>query len=54
MLVTDRNGTDRVLRGGSWNDNARHVRCANRNANHPGNANDNTGFRCARAQELVG
>jgi formylglycine-generating enzyme required for sulfatase activity len=36
-----RGGAERALRGGSWNSNARNVRCANRNANHPGNRNDN-------------
>jgi hypothetical protein len=40
-----------VLRGGSWNSNARNVRCANRNANHPGNRNDNIGFRPARIHQ---
>ncbi len=36
----------RVIRGGSWNDDARNVRAAHRNANEPGNRNDNLGFRC--------
>ncbi len=40
----------RVVRGGSWNNNARNLRAANRNANEPGNANDNLGFRLCRAQ----
>lgn len=35
----------RVLRGGSFNNNARNVRCANRNRNNPDNRNDNIGFR---------
>uniref|UniRef100_UPI0012F699C3 SUMF1/EgtB/PvdO family nonheme iron enzyme n=1 Tax=Methylomonas lenta TaxID=980561 RepID=UPI0012F699C3 len=35
----------RVIRGGSWNNNARRARSANRNANQPGNANNNLGFR---------
>jgi len=38
----------RVVRGGSWNNNQRNVRAANRNRNHPDNRNDNLGFRCAR------
>lgn len=42
-------GVHRVIRGGSWNSNARNVRAANRNANDPGNRNDNLGFRLARA-----
>ena len=44
----------RVNRGGSWNDDARNVRAAYRNANHPDNRNDDLGFRLARAQEHAG
>ena len=39
---------DRVLRGGSWNNNANNTRATNRNNNEPTNANNNLGFRCAR------
>jgi len=35
----------RVVRGGSWNNNARNLRCANRNRNEPENRNRNLGFR---------
>jgi len=35
-----------VVRGGSWNNNERGVRCAYRNRNTPTNMNDNKGFRC--------
>lgn len=38
-------GSYRVLRGGSWNNNARNCRVANRNNNTPGNRNNNNGFR---------
>ncbi|KXB09153.1 hypothetical protein AKJ60_00840 [candidate division MSBL1 archaeon SCGC-AAA385M11] len=38
-------GSNRVKRGGSWNNNPSNVRCANRNNNHPGNTNNNLGFR---------
>ena len=48
------NGGDRVIRGGSWNSNARNVRAANRNGNDPGNANDNLGFRLLRALVWAG
>ena len=37
----------RVLRGGSWNNNAHNCRAANRNHNDPDNRNDNIGFRLA-------
>ena len=39
--------SDRVLRGGSFNNNHRNVRCAYRNRNNPDNRNDNKGFRVA-------
>lgn len=42
-------GSNRVIRGGSWNSNARNVRAANRNGNPPEDRNDNLGFRLARA-----
>ncbi len=35
----------RVLRGGSFNNNDRNVRCAYRNRNNPNNRNDDNGFR---------
>jgi Sulfatase-modifying factor enzyme 1 len=38
-----------VLRGGSWINNARNCRSAQRNANDPDNRNDNMGFRLAQA-----
>ncbi|RDE49989.1 MAG: hypothetical protein DVS81_13600 [Candidatus Accumulibacter meliphilus] len=43
-------GDSRVLRGGSWNNNGRNARCANRNRNEPDNRNQNIGFRFAPAQ----
>ena len=38
----------RVLRGGSWDNVARHLRVANRGGNAPTAALANVGFRCAR------
>jgi len=35
----------RVVRGGSWNNNQRNARCADRNRNNPNNRNRNNGFR---------
>ncbi|MCY4150325.1 MAG: hypothetical protein OXD44_11075 [Gammaproteobacteria bacterium] len=37
-----------MLRGGSWNNNPRNLRSANRNRNRPDNRNNNNGFRVAR------
>jgi len=41
-------GTNRVLRGGSWNDGARSVRAASRSWNTPDLRLNYIGFRCAR------
>lgn len=43
-------GRNRVNRGGSWNDDGRNCRSAYRNANDPGNRNDNLGFRVCLAR----
>jgi formylglycine-generating enzyme required for sulfatase activity len=40
---------DRVLRGGSFDNEPRNLRSANRNRNEPENRNDNVGFRCVRS-----
>lgn len=44
-------GSSRVLRGGSWNNNAMNCRSANRNNNDPTNRNNNIGFRVVRVLE---
>ena len=38
-------GSNRVKRGGSWNNNASNCLVSNRNNNTPGNSNNNIGFR---------
>ena len=43
-------GTNRVLRGGSWISNDGLLRCANRYDNYPYNANYNVGFRLSRTK----
>lgn len=48
--VTAKGGSNRVNRGGSWNNNARNCRSANRNRNTPDNRNNNLGFRLASKQ----
>ena len=46
-------GSNRVIRGGSWINNARNVRSACRNRNDPGNRNNNLGFRLLNSAERV-
>lgn len=43
-------GENRVLRGGSWINDAHNLRSAYRNHNDPGNRNHNNGFRLALAR----
>lgn len=43
-------GYHRVLRGGSWNDNANDARAAGRNFGYPGLRNNDSGFRLARTK----
>ena len=38
-------GSNRVVRGGSWNNNAENCRSAYRNNDTPDNRNNNVGFR---------
>ena len=45
----DRRGSNRVNRGGRWNNNGNNCRSANRNNNNPTNTNNNIGFRLARS-----
>ncbi len=52
-LGSEQKGHKRVLRGGSWNNNGRNLRSANRNANTPDNRNDNIGLRLAGALQAV-
>jgi formylglycine-generating enzyme required for sulfatase activity len=42
-------GSNRVIRGGSWDNNANNCRSAQRNNNDPGNRNNNIGFRAVLA-----
>jgi formylglycine-generating enzyme len=41
-------GSTRIVRGGSFGDDARDLRVSNRTPNQPGRVNVNVGFRCAR------
>lgn len=49
--MTER-GSNRVIRGGSWNNNAQNLRSANRNNDNPENRNDNVGFRLVSTSVL--
>ncbi|MDR1739576.1 MAG: hypothetical protein LBR45_02320 [Bacteroidales bacterium] len=42
-----------MLRGGSWNNNARNCRVSNRNNNNPDNRNNNNGFRLAVSSQRM-
>ncbi|MBI4670606.1 MAG: SUMF1/EgtB/PvdO family nonheme iron enzyme [Chloroflexi bacterium] len=44
----------RVLRGGSFNNDTRNVRCARRNRNNPDNRNINRGFRVVLSHVFQG
>ena len=44
-LRRDRSAGDRVLRGGSWNNNQANARCSARNRNNPHNSNNTIGVR---------
>ena len=47
--LLDKQGENRVTRGGSWNSNARNCRCAYRYGWHPDTRNHNVGFRLVLA-----
>jgi hypothetical protein len=49
MSVGFVHGSNRVNRGGSWNNEPRNCRSANRNRNEPDNRRNNLGFRVAGA-----
>ena len=42
--------SNRVNRGGSWNNDARNCSASNRDNNNPDNRNNNLGFRLAASQ----
>ncbi|MHC4628120.1 MAG: formylglycine-generating enzyme family protein [Planctomycetota bacterium] len=42
-------GSNRVIRGGSWNNSPQNCRSAYRNRNTASNRNNNLGFRVARS-----
>ena len=46
-------GSNRVNRGGSYNNNAYNCACSNRNNNTPDNQNNNLGFRVVRSSSII-
>ena len=46
-------GSNRVIRGGSWNNNAPELRSGNRNNWRPVNRNNNVGFRLVSTYALI-
>ncbi|MBF0546630.1 MAG: SUMF1/EgtB/PvdO family nonheme iron enzyme [Candidatus Riflebacteria bacterium] len=49
MASGEEAGSNRVNRGGSWNNNDNNYRSANRNRNNPDNRRNNMGFRLVSA-----
>jgi formylglycine-generating enzyme required for sulfatase activity len=45
LRITVENGSNRVLRGGCWINDAHNCRAAYRNDNHPANRDNDVGFR---------
>ncbi len=54
IKVHRRKGVNRVVRGGSYFNNAVNCRPANRNRNTPDNRNNNIGFRLVLPLQLTG
>ena len=53
FLLRDPNtDTNRLLRGGNWNNNSNNCRGSQRNNNNPNNANNNIGFRAVSTPRL--
>ena len=46
-------GSNRVNRGGCWNNNANNASVSNRNNNNPNNRNNNLGFQVVRASSII-
>jgi hypothetical protein len=44
--------SNRVLRGGGWNNNTNNLQSWNRNNNNPNNTNNNNGFRCSNTHTI--
>jgi len=47
LQVLRPSGSNRVKRGGSFDNNDDNLRASNRNDDNPSDDNDNLGFRCA-------
>ena len=49
--MTTLTGSNRVIRGGSWNNNAQNLRSAKRNNDRPDNRNNNLGVRLVSTKQ---
>jgi hypothetical protein len=52
--VKHHKGSNRVIRGGNWNNEARNCRVSNRNNNSPEDRNNHIGFRLVLSPQLTG
>ena len=50
MRATGQSGSNRVRRGGSWDNSAANLRASNRDDDTPSDSDDNLGFRCASSR----
>ena len=50
QTATEGKGSNRVIRGGNWNNDASNTRVANRNNTDPSNRKDNLGFRLSSSR----
>jgi hypothetical protein len=53
-VTTEQAGSNRVIRGGSWNNNAGNLRSAKRNNNAPDNRNNKLGLRFVSTRQQPG
>ena len=53
-MVNHHKGSNRVIRGGNWGNDAQNCRVSYRNHNSPEDRNNNIGFRLVVSSQLTG